>query len=80
MKNSIKRVAPVFYAIFDHPYDFPDSWVVRAFEMQSDGTGLPTTSYHLAATLLRARSLIPRGRCNIGRSDLDADSVFEVWI
>lgn len=74
-----KQLPPVFYVIYDHPDDFPHAWVVRVCELQSDGSGLPTPTYHLAVTLDAARALIPEGRCNIGRSAEDAGSIFEIW-
>jgi hypothetical protein len=73
------RVKPVFYVIYDHPDDFPQAWIVRVCELQSDGSGLPTKIYHLAATLEAARALIPNGRCNIGRLPEDAGAIFEIW-
>jgi hypothetical protein len=65
------------YTIYDHPRDYPDAFVVRAWEI-GPGTmtpGQPRT----APTLEAARKLIPPGLYCLGRAADDDSTIVETW-
>lgn len=69
------------YCIYERPRDFPDNYVVRAWDIVS-GVAAPVRDWNLklAATLEGARALIPAGKVNIGRMDGDDPAIYEVWV
>lgn len=67
------------YAIYDHPRDFPDHFVVREWLIK-DGQVTPAEECWLTQTLEDARALIPRGMYNFGRYPQDDPVIVEVWI
>jgi hypothetical protein len=67
------------YAIYDHPRDYPDHFVVREWRA-IDGQPVPSEDCWLAQTLEDARALIPSGFYCIGRWAGDDPVIVEVWI
>jgi hypothetical protein len=67
------------YAIYDHPRDFPDHFVVREWRVH-DGQVYPAEDCWLTNTLEEARALIPSGMYNFGRFPTDDPVILEVWI
>jgi hypothetical protein len=67
------------YAIYDHPSDYPDHFVVRVWRI-TDGRLDPAEECWLAKTLEDARALIPSGLYCLGRWPEDDPVIVEVWI
>ena len=67
------------YAIYDHPSDFPDHFVVREWRV-ADGRVEPAEDCWLTKTLEEARAIIPAGFYNVGRWTGDDPVIVEVWI
>ncbi len=69
------------YVIYDHPKDYPQHFVVRAWEVVC-GVPVPIPSFDclLANSLEEARSRLPEGLINIGREACDDPRIREVWV
>lgn len=70
----------VQYAIYDHPMDYPEHFVVRAWFAFADGLLQPDPACQLAETLDQARSLVPEGLTCLPRFEWDDPKIAEVWI
>jgi hypothetical protein len=68
----------VTFAIYDHPRDHPNSFVVRRWAVRG-GQSVPG-EMRLAGTLAEARGLLPPGLHNLGRYPSDDPCIVEVWI
>lgn len=66
----------ICYAIYDHPKDYPDSFVVRRWVGQVPDV-IPTG---VADTLEQARALIPRGLSRIPHQASEDPIIAETWI
>jgi hypothetical protein len=78
-------VAPEAYlfvwAIFDHPRDYPDWWVVRAFEVVVGQQGSRASPVHtLHASLAEARASLPPGLVQLPLSKGDDPVIAETWV
>lgn len=67
------------YAIYDHPTDYPDNYVVRCWLVSVDGLKAEGEC-QLAASLSEARRLIPSGLYVIPRYHDDDPVVVETWL
>ena len=67
------------YAIYAHPADYPDHYVVRAWYVIG-GQVLACPLARRAGTLDEARQHVPPGVSNIGRNGDDDPVLREVWI
>jgi len=67
------------FAIYDHPSDYPDHFVVREWRVKN-GQVEATEECWLTKTIEDARALIPNGFYNIGRWTGDDPVIVEVWI
>ena len=67
------------YAIYDHPKDYPNKFVVRKWIIEA---GQISAGELLGAvdTLEEARRLIPSGLYRINRFDQDDPVLSEVWL
>ena len=65
------------YAIYDHPRDFPDHFVLREWRIK-DGLVMPAEGCWLTKTLEDARALVPSGFYNFGRLPGDDPVIVEV--
>jgi hypothetical protein len=66
------------WTIYDHPLDFPDSYVVRPF---SSKLACPLTVHFAHAQLDVVRGALERlGLTRLARSESDPPSVIETWI
>jgi len=68
------------YAIYDHPKDYPNDFVVRrwrAIRGQPIADVLPTA---VCKDLETARNLIPTGLVQIPRSPSDDPVILETWL
>lgn len=68
------------WVIYDHPKDFPTSWVLRAQSVLYNGAIKPHAACHAAATLDGARAGLPPGLVNIQRQGADDPRIHECWI
>jgi hypothetical protein len=67
------------YAIYDHPPDYPDSFVVR--EWYVSGEGVEAGPARTATTLEEARALLPDGVTKIADHNIeDPANLIEVWM
>lgn len=67
------------WTIYQHPNEYPESWVLRACEILDDGSGRRTNVLYVLETLEQARAMVPPGKVNIGRSEQDDPLIFESW-
>lgn len=65
------------YAIYEHPSDYPDGYVVREWRIDS-GTPVPGEA-RTAATLEDARGLLPAGVEKVPVPENDP-AILEVWM
>lgn len=65
------------YAIYDHPIDFPDSFVVREWKVSAEG--VEAGPAQLADTLDEAHALIPDGAHLLPDFQGDDPKIIEVW-
>ena len=69
------------YAIYDHPRDYPNHYVVRRWDIHPGvPVPIPNGNAELSETLSDARAAIPTGFVNIGRQAGDDLVILEVWI
>jgi hypothetical protein len=66
------------YAIYDHPADFPDGYVVRTWLIEAGQ--VQAGEARTAATLEEARALIPPGTELIENVYEDDPKIIEVWM
>lgn len=68
------------YIVYEHPRDYPQGYVVRAWHLVRGQTEpLPDPGSWKVATLDLARAVIPDGMVNVGRLPGDDATVLEVW-
>jgi hypothetical protein len=68
------------YVVYDHPYDYPDCFVVREWFSLPSGQLVPGKRVMLASTLEEARQFIPGECICFGRTDLDDEKIVETWL
>jgi hypothetical protein len=69
------------YTIYDHPSDYPDHFVVRAWAILPGlSEPQPTQEHYLAESLDEARSKIPPDRVCFQREDGDDPNIVETWL
>jgi hypothetical protein len=66
------------YAIYDHPDDYPDSFVVREWLVSAGEVQVGEAQ--TAATLEEARALIPVGARLVEGPDPSEPKIIEVWM
>jgi len=68
------------WVIYQTPTDFPSvPFVVRKHELR-DGLVIPTPKTWKGESLSEARSHIPKGKVNMGRSEKDEPQIVEWWV
>ena len=67
------------YTIYKYPLDYPHHYVVRASTVSYNAVG-PHSIACLCASLADARTMIPAGMVNVGRSEADHPTIAEVWV
>ena len=65
------------YAIYDHPTDYPDNWVVRELDVGAGTVGFGEAQ--LADSLEEARGLLPAGAELAQEGDPTDPNIAEVW-
>ena len=68
------------WTIYERPDDYPNGYVVRGFEILSDGTVEPQPRPRFFTTLDEARAWIPDGCICAPRLEVDAPSIVETWL
>jgi len=66
------------WTVYEHPSDWPDWYVARAWEIHSDGPRA-TGNMHMARTLYDLRKLLPYGLFCMPRQNGDDPCIVEVW-
>jgi hypothetical protein len=68
------------YVIYERPKDYPDSFVVRCWDIKRGADApIPHAVGCLCASLEEARDQVPVGHVNIGRMAEDEPQIVEVW-
>ena len=67
------------YAIYAHPSDYPEGFILREWLANSDGTVRPGQGF-AAATIEDARALLPKDAVQIGGRDPNDPVIIEVWV
>lgn len=70
----------VTYTVYDHPSDFPHSFVVRRFTILPGSYQPDPLPYAVGPTLDAVRSVLPPGLVCITRSPEDEGQIVEVWL
>lgn len=68
-----------FYTIYEHPADFPEGYVVRAWDIRPHGVMRPLEARR-TLTLDGARDLVPPGLWCVPRSPGDDRTIVETWM
>lgn len=68
-----------FYTIYEHPRDFPEGYVVRAWDIRPHGVMRPLEA-RWTQSLDDARKLVPPGLYRMPRSPGDDRTIVETWI
>lgn len=69
------------WTVYDHPRDFPNSFIARRFELGPDGEPFATPDIVLAETLEKVRRpLIDAGLSRLDRNALDDPAIVETWL
>lgn len=67
--------------VYDHPLDFPDSFVARAYDVSHQKQKvIPTDLIMLGSTLNDIRKGIPDNFFRLERSALDDENIVESWV
>lgn len=66
------------FTIYDHPRDYPESFVVRHWTLCA-GILIPGERLAVVPTLADARAAIPSGLENFGRDETDDPAITETW-
>jgi hypothetical protein len=73
--------ALMMWTVYDHPRDYPHSFVARKFAVSGAGGTVATTDMIVAPTLDSIRKLmIERGLTCITRSPDDDPKIVETWL
>ena len=64
-----------FWTVYQHPKDFPQSWVVRPHDVP----GGPRVECFVCNSLLEARMFIPPGLVRLARYEDDEPQIYETW-
>lgn len=63
------------WVIYERPRDFPNSFVVRLWDMDR-----PTAQFCVGPSLDVVRDLIPPGATQLSRHPMDEPQIVEVWL
>jgi len=69
----------VIFTIFEPPFESPDHYVVRRFEVRAGETRW-TPLFRKGQTLDEVRSLVPPGLACMTRDPTDAPHIIESWL
>jgi hypothetical protein len=68
------------WTVYDHPRDYPDSYVARLMLIGRRGVIQRTNAMYTADSLDELRSLLPPGLTCLPRHEEDDPVILEVWI
>ncbi len=68
------------WAIYDHPKDYPNNYVVRRWQLGIHGGPVPDQECSLAGSLDEARKLIPVGLVRIPPLPGEDPVIVETWV
>lgn len=69
------------YVIYERPAEFPNHWVVLAWDVVSGQLEpVPHGEVVLTDSLDAARATVPPGHTRIGRNPSDEQTIVEVWV
>lgn len=71
--------AMVMWCVYDHPRDYPDSFVVRPCLVVAQQVEFATDCF-ICESVESVRAALPTGLWNMGRHSLDDPTIREVWI
>jgi hypothetical protein len=77
--ESVKRGALSIWTVYDHPKDFPHSYVARRFEVGVDGAHATTDIVQGELAIIR-KSFLTCGLTCLVRNDADEPQILESWI
>lgn len=69
-----------FIVIYDHPTDYPDSFIARKFHIVNEKPVANTVIFSRGDTLKDVRRTIPKGMGQVKRHGSDELSIVETWI
>lgn len=69
----------LMWTVYDHPPDYPDSFVARAFVI-GKGHYEATDQVVTGATLDEVRAKLPDHLYNVGREPGDNSNIVETWL
>lgn len=75
MSRNVARDLPSFWVVYDHPNDYPASFVARRWLGDK-----PTGKVLFASELNDLRTLLPAGLCQIVRYPDDDPVIVESWL
>lgn len=67
------------WVIYDHPKDYPNSFVMREWIIEGGGYK-PTGQWIVKDTIEECRAQLPNGAINLGRYPEDDPVIAEVWV
>lgn len=67
------------YTIYARPHDYPDCFVLRAFEISANSI-IATDEVKMASSLSEIRALIPPECVCMGRQSEDDSVIVETWL
>ena len=71
----------VIWTLYDHPADYPDSYVARRFEVGPDCRAVATAVVVVSTSLMAVReSMAVRGLTPLARARGDDPCIIESWI
>jgi hypothetical protein len=76
--HHIRNGALLAWSIYDHPLDYPNSFVCRPFATK--GGAVPLDVVLRANTLAQIRAMLPYGLACFSRSPSDPAFLVETWI
>jgi hypothetical protein len=70
------------YALYDHPLDYPDNYVIRRYFVWAGGkSGVEETPFHLDTSLDGCRlQMVALGLYRLPRDPSDDPKIIESWI
>lgn len=68
------------YCIYDHPKDYPDSFVIRLWQIAKGNPEPIPGLCGTADTLEGVRAMVPFGKVCLSRNEEDDPCIVETWI
>ena len=69
----------VMWTIYDHPFDYPNSWVMRKWFVTAKGA-IPDQEVLLANDIDTLRTALPPGMVRLCRNKNDDPAIVESWV